>query len=194
VELLEKVRIPFPERCYFQYPHELSGGMRQRVMIAIALACDPQVLIADEATTALDVTTQAQIMRLLRDLQAELGTAIILISHDLGLAASYADDVVVMYAGRAVEQATTRELFANVRMPYTRALFDAIPRAEGKAHARLAVVPGHPPDMSQMPLGCAFVSRCPRALDRCHEEVPELTEHLPGHFWACWNPCEPVRT
>ena len=141
-ELLELVRLPAARERLEQYPHQLSGGMRQRVMIAIALAAKPKLLIADEATTALDVTTQAQIMELLRDLQQRLGMALIMISHDLGLAASFADEVVVMYAGRAVERAPTRKLFAHVRMPYTRALLDAIPRLENASHTRLAAVPG----------------------------------------------------
>ncbi|HYW26246.1 MAG TPA: ABC transporter ATP-binding protein, partial [Terriglobales bacterium] len=137
VELLERVRIPLARRRFHEYPHQLSGGMRQRVMIAIALACHPRLLIADEATTALDVTTQAQIMELLLELQREMGMALIFISHDLSLAASYADEVMVMYAGRAVERAPTRTLFAHVRMPYTRALLDAIPRLDRPAHALL---------------------------------------------------------
>jgi len=163
MELLSLVRISDPQRRFYEYPHQLSGGMRQRVMIAIALASDPKLLIADEATTALDVTTQAQIMDLLGELRSRLGTAIILISHDLGLAASYADDVIVMYAGRAVEYAPTRTLFAKMRMPYTRALLDAIPRLERQSHARLPITPGQPPDLTALPPGCAFEPRCARA-------------------------------
>jgi len=189
-ELLSLVRIADPQRRFHEYPHQLSGGMRQRVVIAIALASDPKVLIADEATTALDVTTQAQIMDLLAELRSRLGTAIILISHDLGLAASYADDVMVMYAGRAVEYAPTRILFAQLRMPYTRALLDAIPRLERESHAPLPVTPGQPPDLTALPAGCAFEPRCPRAMPECRQSRPPLVQHEVGHWWACWNPCE----
>jgi len=187
VELLRMVRLPSPERRYFQYPHQLSGGMRQRVMIAIALACYPKLLIADEPTTALDVTTEAQIMELLLELQQQLSMGLILISHDLGLAASYADEVIVMYAGRAVERAATRTLFARVRMPYTRALLDAVPRLERPPHSLLPVVEGQPPDLSRLPTGCPFAPRCPRADDLCRQ-APRFEEHEPGHWWACWHP------
>jgi oligopeptide/dipeptide ABC transporter ATP-binding protein len=161
--------------------------MRQRVMIAIALAGEPRLLIADEATTALDVTTQAQIMELLAELQARLGTAVVLISHDLGLAAGYAHDVVVMYAGRAVERAPVAELFGHVRMPYTGALLGAVPRLDREPHTLLPVVPGQPPDLSALPRGCPFRPRCASATDAC-VEPPPLAEHEPDHWWACWNP------
>jgi oligopeptide/dipeptide ABC transporter ATP-binding protein len=187
VELLAMVHLPAPQRRFHSYPHQLSGGMRQRVMIAIALAGEPRLLVADEATTALDVTTQAQIMELLLELQQRLGTAIVLISHDLGLAASYADDVVVVYAGRVVERARTADLFAHVRMPYTGALLGAIPRLEREPHALLPVVPGHPPDLSALPRGCPFRPRCSSATDACAEHPP-LQEHEPEHWWACWHP------
>jgi len=190
LELLSLVRIPDPNRRFYEYPHQLSGGMRQRVMIAIALASDPKLLIADEATTALDVTTQAQIMDLLNELRSRLGTAIIMISHDLGLAASYADDVIVMYAGRAVEYAPTRILFAQMRMPYTRALLDAIPRLERESHALLPVTPGQPPDLTALPPGCPFEPRCARASQECRESRPPFVQHEVGHWWACWNPCK----
>ena len=193
VELLRLVRIPAPERRFHEYPHQLSGGMRQRVMIAISLACRPRLLIADEATTALDVTTQAQIMELLLELQAELGMALILISHDLGLAASYADEVIVMYAGKIVEQAQARRLFGaggSVKMRYTRALLDAIPHIERAAHTELPVVSGRPPDPTALPPGCSFAPRCASAADDCLARAPALTEHAPGHRWACWHPCE----
>ena len=190
LELLKLVRLPSPEQRLHEYAHQLSGGMRQRVIIAIALASEPRLLIADEATTALDVTTQAQIMELLRDLQRQLGMALVMISHDLGLAASFADEVVVMYAGRAVEQAPTRELFAHVRMPYTKALLDAIPRVERPPHTPLPVVAGRPPDLAALPAGCPFAPRCPRAQDMCREAAPPLEEGSPGHRWACWFPCE----
>ncbi|NKQ52077.1 ABC transporter ATP-binding protein [Amycolatopsis sp. K13G38] len=189
-ELLRLVRLPAPERRFHEYPHQLSGGMRQRVMIAIALAADPKLLIADEATTALDVTTQAQIMDLLLELQQRLGTAIILISHDLGLAASYAHEVIVMYAGRAVEYAPARTLFDRVRMPYTQALLGAIPRLERPPHAKLPVTPGQPPDLTALPPGCPFAPRCSRAGDDCHTKAPPFAEGEPGHWWACWHPCE----
>ena len=189
LELLELVRLPAARERLEQYPHQLSGGMRQRVMIAIALAAKPKLLIADEATTALDVTTQAQIMELLRDLQQRLGMALIMISHDLGLAASFADEVVVMYAGRAVERAPTQQLFAHVRMPYTRALLDAIPRLENASHSPLAAVPGQPPNLALREPGCPFTPRCPNATDRCSEHAPAFQEHEPGHLWACWHPC-----
>ena len=188
VELLRMVRLPAPERRFYEYPHQLSGGMRQRVVIAIALACDPAVLIADEATTALDVTTQAQIMDLLLDLQQETGTALLMISHDLGLAASYAEEVIVMYAGKIVEQAPTKELFAGVRMPYTQALLDAIPRIEMEPHVLLPVVGGRPPDLAFIPPGCSFAPRCPRAEQDCKDTSPPLQQHEPGRWWACWHP------
>jgi oligopeptide/dipeptide ABC transporter ATP-binding protein len=190
VELLRLVQIPVPGRRFHEYPHQLSGGMRQRVMIAIALACRPRLLIADEATTALDVTTQAQIMELLLELQAELGMTLMLISHDLGLAASYADEVIVMYAGQIVEQAPAPRLFARVRMPYTQALFEAIPRLERPAHSPLPVIGGRPPDLSALPAGCPFAPRCRRAADDCRAHPPPLAEHEPGHRWACWHPIE----
>jgi oligopeptide/dipeptide ABC transporter ATP-binding protein len=193
VDLLRLVRIPAADRRFHEYPHQLSGGMRQRVMIAIALACRPRLLIADEATTALDVTTQAQIMELLLELQQELDMALILISHDLGLAASYADEVVVMYAGKIVEQAPARQLFGKggtVKMRYTRALLDAIPHLERAAHTELPVVAGRPPDPTALPPGCSFAPRCPSAADDCVAQAPALTEHALGHRWACWHPCE----
>ena len=188
VELLRLVHIPVPERRFHEYPHQLSGGMRQRVMIAIALACRPKLLIADEATTALDVTTQAQIMDLLLELRAELGMTLMLISHDLGLARSCADEVIVMYAGQIVEQASTPQLFTRVRMPYTQALFDAIPRLERPAHSPLPVIGGRPPDPSALPAGCSFAPRCRLAADDCRTTPPPLAEHEPGHRWACWHP------
>jgi oligopeptide transport system ATP-binding protein len=187
VELLSLVRLPVPEQRFAEYPHQLSGGMRQRVMIAIALAGEPRLLIADEATTALDVTTQAQIMELLVELQHRLGMAVIMISHDLGLAASYAQDVLVMYAGRGVEHASAETLFSHVRMPYTRALLGAIPLLERESHALLPVVPGQPPDLSALPAGCPFSPRCEFADEKCGEDPP-FAEHEPGHRWACWHP------
>ena len=188
IELIELVRLPAARERFSQYPHQLSGGMRQRVMIAIALAADPKLLIADEATTALDVTTQAQIMELLKELKDRLGMGLIMISHDLGLAASFADEVLVMYAGRAVEWAPTRKLFEHVRMQYTRALLEAIPRIENPSHARLAAVPGQPPDLTQKQRGCPFTPRCPAASAKCRELMPPFEEQEPEHRWACWHP------
>jgi oligopeptide/dipeptide ABC transporter ATP-binding protein len=188
IELLRLVHIPVPGRRFHEYPHQLSGGMRQRIMIAIALACRPKLLIADEATTALDVTTQAQIMDLLLELRAELGMTLMLISHDLGLARSTADEVIVMYAGQIVEQAPTPQLFTRVRMPYTEALFEAIPRLERPAHSPLPVIGGRPPDLANLPAGCSFAPRCRRAADDCRMTTPPLAEHEPGHRWACWHP------
>jgi oligopeptide/dipeptide ABC transporter ATP-binding protein len=190
IELMSLVRIPLPGGRFADYPHQFSGGMRQRLMIAIALACHPRLLIADEATTSLDVTTQAQIMDLLLDLQAQLGMALILISHDLGLAAAYTDDVIVMYAGGIVEQAPTRQLFSHVRMPYTRALLEAVPRLDRPAHSPLPVIGGWPPDPGAPQAGCPFAPRCPRARERCRANAPPLAEQEPGHHWACWFPCE----
>lgn len=188
VELLNLVRLPSPRARFFEYPHQLSGGMRQRVMIAIALACHPKLLIADEATTALDVTTQAQIMDLLQELKRELNMSLIMISHDLGLAASYTDQVVVMYAGKVVEQAPTRKLFASVRMPYTKVLLDAIPRLSAAPHAPFPMVPGRPPDLSSLPPGCAFHPRCPVGQDDCMEGQPPLELHEADHLCACFHP------
>jgi oligopeptide/dipeptide ABC transporter ATP-binding protein len=189
LELLERVRLPSPEQRFEEYPHQLSGGMRQRVVIAIALAPGPRLLIADEATSSLDVTTQAQIMELLADLQRDLGMALVMISHDLGLAANFADEVVVMYAGRAVEQAPTRKLFAQVRMPYTKALLEAIPRVERPPHSPLSVVSGRPPDLAALPTGCPFHPRCPSAQELCRRSRPPFEEQEPNHRWACFFPC-----
>jgi oligopeptide/dipeptide ABC transporter ATP-binding protein len=186
IELLKLVHLPAAERRFHEYPHQMSGGMRQRVVIAIALAGEPRLLIADEATTALDVTTQAQIMELLLDLRERLGMAIIMISHDLALAACYAQRVVIMYAGRAVETAPAERLFAGVGMPYTRALLGAIPLVERPSHAQLPVISGQPPDPAALPEGCPFRPRCDLATDKC-AEPPPFEEHKPDHWWACWN-------
>jgi peptide/nickel transport system ATP-binding protein len=194
VEMLRKVRMPEPERRVRQYPHELSGGMRQRVMIAMALACGPRLLIADEPTTALDVTIQAQILDLMRDLARETGAAIILITHDLGVVAEMAQRVVVMYAGRKVEEAPVEELFARPRHPYTRGLLGSMPhlgdsvRVEGGK--RLVEIPGMVPSLKDEQPGCLFAPRCPNAAARCLQEVPPLTAHGPGHWAACWNPVQ----
>jgi oligopeptide/dipeptide ABC transporter ATP-binding protein len=189
VELLGLVRLSAPAHRFHEYPHQLSGGMRQRVMIALALSCGPRLLIADEATTALDVTTQAQVMDLLMDLKAQLGMSLLMISHDLSLAASYADDVIVMYAGQLVERAPVKALFSDVRMPYTRALLEAVPRLEREPHQMLPPVTGRPPDLSTPPAGCPFAPRCADARPRCTQEAPPVTEDGHGHRWACWFPC-----
>lgn len=187
IDLLQMVRIPSAKQRFHEYPHQLSGGMRQRVMIAMALACGPKVLIADEPTTALDVTTQAQIMELLRELQSEFNMAVILISHDMGLAAMYTDEIAVMYAGRVVEQATTTRLFKHVRMPYTKALLDSIPRLEQPPLEPLSVIEGRPPDLANLPPGCPFAPRCAYAQPKCSDSPP-LQEAEDGDRFACWFP------
>ncbi|MEV6030355.1 ABC transporter ATP-binding protein [Nonomuraea sp. NPDC052116] len=186
VELLELVGIPAPQRRMKEYPHQLSGGMRQRVMIAIAVACSPRVLIADEPTTALDVTIQAGVLDVFRDLRDRLGTAIILITHDLGVVADIADRAVVMYAGRAVEQAPVAELFANPRHPYTLGLMNALPSAA--VGGRLAEIPGMVPSPLSDPDECAFQARCPRAQGDCRAARPPLERHADGHLAACFHP------
>ncbi|GJE43396.1 ABC transporter ATP-binding protein [Methylobacterium soli] len=172
--LLARVRIPDPERRFVEYPHQLSGGMRQRVMIAMALACSPAVLVADEPTTALDVTVQAEILDLIDDLRRETGMAVVLITHDLGLVAEHADRVLVMYAGRAVETGSAASLFATPRHPYTRGLIAARPRIGSGARQRLAEIPGQVPSLGAVPRGCAFAPRCPAAGAPCRETLPLL--------------------
>ncbi|MEO8674728.1 MAG: ABC transporter ATP-binding protein [Casimicrobiaceae bacterium] len=186
IEMLRKVRIPSPERRYDEYPHRLSGGMRQRVMIAMALACGPKLLIADEPTTALDVTIQAQILDLMRVLREETGTAIVLITHDLGVVAEVADDVVVMYAGRIVERAPVAALFAEPQHPYTIGLLGSIPRLHLE-QARLAAIEGQVPGPETTVHGCRFHPRCPFAVEQCRREDPPLVEIAPGHAAACWR-------
>jgi oligopeptide/dipeptide ABC transporter ATP-binding protein len=188
VALLRSVGIPEPERRLSQYPHELSGGMRQRVMIAVALACGPKLLFADEPTTALDVTVQAQILNLLARQQRERNMAMILVTHDLGVVAGRADDIAVMYAGQIVEKAPTATLFRNVRMPYTEALLQSIPKIDEPRHTRLQAIPGRPPQLVDPPKGCRFAPRCPYAQARCHAEAPPLVESEPGHEYRCWYP------
>jgi oligopeptide transport system ATP-binding protein len=190
VELLEMLLVPAPRQRFLAYPHELSGGMRQRVVIAMAMAGNPKVLIADEATRALDVVTQAETLRLLKSLQERTGMALVMISHDLRMAAHVADEVLVMYAGRAVEYASAAELFRRPRMRYTCALLDAIPRLAHPSRMPFAVVSGHPPDLAALPEGCAFESRCAHARPVCKSTRPVLEEHRLGHSWACWHPCE----
>ena len=186
IEMLERVRIPSPERRAGDYPHQLSGGMRQRVMIAMALACNPQLLIADEPTTALDVTIQAQILELMRALREELGTAIILITHDLGVIAELADEVIVMYAGKVVERCAAGRLFAEPQHPYTIGLLGSIPRLD-LAQERLAAIEGFVPDATAMPSGCRFHPRCPFAVEKCRSETPPLVQMQKDHYAACWK-------
>src|SRR5205823_12289574 len=187
-ELLTTVGIPDCERRLRQYPHQFSGGMRQRMMIAMALACDPSLILADEPTTALDVTIQAQIRELMKDLSRRLGVAMLIITHNLGVVARYADRVNVMYAGRIVERATARELYANPRHPYTLGLLHSVPRLDEPRRARLAPIEGQPPDLTRLPSGCAFAPRCAFRVARCVEERPRL---VPigggGHVSACWE-------
>ncbi len=187
LEMLRLVKIPSPETRIDEYPHQLSGGMRQRVMIAMALACDPKVLIADEPTTALDVTIQAQILDLLRDLRERTGAAIMLITHDLGVVAEVAHRVIVMYAGRIVEEAPVDVLFADPQHPYTLGLLGSIPRLGSDGDERLTAIEGVVPNPFSQPAGCRFGPRCPLADERCRAEVPPLREISPGHRSACWR-------
>jgi oligopeptide/dipeptide ABC transporter ATP-binding protein len=191
VEMLRRVQIPEPEKRAHAYPHQLSGGMRQRVMIAMALSCNPKVLIADEPTTALDVTIQAQILDLMRELQETLGTAIILITHDMGVVAENADRVVVMYAGRKVEEAPAAELFDAPGHPYTKGLLGSIPHldtaASSNRRARLNEIKGMVPSLFNLPPGCSFAARCAYSTDQCREVTPALEEWRPGHWIACWH-------
>ena len=183
IDALNKVRLPRPDRQVDAYPHELSGGMRQRAMIAMALSCNPSLLIADEPTTALDVTVQAQILDLMRHLQSDIGMAIMLITHDLGVVASMADYVAVMYLGKIVEYSDTRTVFKDPRHPYTRGLLNSIPQVGQKR--RLVPIEGTIPDPFEIPQGCAFAPRCPHAMDKCREE-PQLLEIESGHRVSCW--------
>ena len=193
VEILKLVRMPEAEQRLKEYPHQLSGGMRQRVMIAMALACNPKVLIADEPTTALDVTIQAQILDIILDLQKKLGTAVILITHDLGVVAETAQRVIVMYAGKKVEEAPVGELFSAPLHPYTHGLMASIPRLElmrggtGETKHRLEEIPGIVPALTNLPPGCPFAPRCPYAVDLCRREMPPYEEKRPGHWAACWR-------
>jgi oligopeptide/dipeptide ABC transporter ATP-binding protein len=184
--LLEKVGIPEPEQRLRSYPHQLSGGLRQRVVIAMALACNPQLLIADEPTTALDVTIQAQIMELLRQLQSDYDMATLLITHDLGIVAESADHVAIMYAGLIVEYAAVKTLFKSPAHPYTTGLLASVPRL-GERRERLQPIKGHVPPALDRPSGCPFRSRCPEVFDKCAESCPELKEIAPGHQVRCWR-------
>jgi peptide/nickel transport system ATP-binding protein len=188
--LMQDVRIPAPGRRLRQYPHEMSGGMRQRIMIAIAMACGPTLLLADEPTTALDVTVQAQILDLLGEQRRDRNMSLLLVTHDLGVVAGHTDEIGVMYGGKLVEMAPTAELFANMKMPYTEALLQSIPKLADASHTRLNVIGGRPPDLVNPPVGCRFAPRCPYAQDRCREEEPPLipTVEDPRHTYACWYP------
>lgn len=186
IEMLRMVGIPSPEERLAEYPHQFSGGMRQRAMIAIALAADPELLIADEPTTALDVTIQQQIIRLLLSLRDRLGMAMIFVTHDLGVASELCDTIAVLYAGRIVERAPAVELFRNPLHPYTRGLIRSVPDPEAKG-TRLSSIPGHTPDLSAPARGCLFAPRCPCAADRCREEYPETKPVSAEHWYSCWN-------
>lgn len=185
IELLTDVGIPDPEKRMKAYPHQFSGGMRQRVLIAIALACNPKILIADEPTTALDVTIQAQILELMRSIQEKYGTAIIIISHDLGVIAQMAEKVLVMYSGRIVEEGNVEDIFYQTSMPYTWSLLRSLPRLDSESHERLLNIEGQPPNLIHPPSGCNFNPRCPFASEQCKVTDPQLTERSAGHFAAC---------
>jgi len=187
-ELLGMVGISDPERRLSQYPHQFSGGMRQRMMIAMALACNPSLILADEPTTALDVTIQAQILELMKDLSRRFGVAMLIITHNLGVVARYADRVNVMYAGRIIERGTARELYANPRHPYTLGLLRSVPRLDEPRRARLDPIEGQPPDLMRLPSGCAFTPRCAFSVERCRVEIPPLQAvDAGGHVSACWE-------
>jgi oligopeptide/dipeptide ABC transporter ATP-binding protein len=186
VELLQQVGIPDASRRVDDYPHQFSGGMRQRVMIAMGLACNPRLLIADEPTTALDVTIQAQVLEVINELAETFGTAVLIITHNLGVVARYAQRVNVMYAGHIVEQGAAREIYADPRHPYTLGLLQSVPRLDEPRKAKLMPIEGTPPDLIHLPPGCPFRARCRYAIDRCAEENPPLIEMTPGHLSACW--------
>jgi oligopeptide transport system ATP-binding protein len=185
VKMLQTVGIPDPESRMSGYPHELSGGMRQRVMIAIALSCDPELLIADEPTTALDVTIQAQILELIKDLKARMGTSVILITHDLGVVAGMTEKIIVMYAGKVFEQAPTKELFATPANPYTKGLLKSVPDPAHEEGTELYQIPGLPPDVAHLPPGCPFAPRCYRAEEVCHREFPPFVQINANHHSLC---------
>jgi oligopeptide/dipeptide ABC transporter ATP-binding protein len=185
IELIRMVGIPVPEQRIKEYPHQFSGGMRQRVMIAIALACRPKILLADEPTTALDVTIQDQIIRLIRDLQKQIGMSVVWVTHDLGVVAQLCDRVAVMYAGRIVEMAKVIELYENSRHPYTVGLLESVPAGGDRYENRLIPIPGTPPNLANLPPGCAFKPRCRFATDKCNDPIIPLVEVIPNHYTAC---------
>ena len=187
IELLGMVGISEPERRLAQYPHHLSGGMRQRVMIAMALACEPRLIIADEPTTALDVTIQAQILELMKDLTRDLGVAMIIITHNLGVVARYANRIIVMYAGNIIETGSSEEIFHNPRHPYTLGLLNSVPRLDQAMKVSLDPIEGLPPDLVDLPPGCSFAPRCPYVIDKCKQETPPLIDHSDVHTTACWR-------
>ena len=187
VDLLSKVGIPDPDSRIKQYPHQFSGGMRQRVMIAMALSCNPRLIIADEPTTALDVTIQAQILELMKSLTDETGVALIVITHNLGVVARYADRVNIMYAGKIIERGSAREIYANPRHPYTVGLLKSVPRLDQPRKSKLEPIEGQPPDLVNLPPGCAFRARCRWAIDKCATETPPLMLSSEGHWSACWQ-------
>ena len=186
-ELLQTVGISDAERRLVDYPHQFSGGMRQRVMIAMALSCNPKLIIADEPTTALDVTIQAQILELMQDLARDFGTAMIIITHNLGVVARYAHNVNVMYAGKIIETGSSQEIYHNPKHPYTLALLNSVPRLDASERIRLDVIEGLPPDLVNLAEGCSFAPRCKYVYDRCIDETPMLEDALPGHTTACWR-------
>jgi oligopeptide/dipeptide ABC transporter ATP-binding protein len=188
IELLTLVRMPEPEKVVAKFPHQLSGGMRQRVMIAMAIACNPSLLFADEPTTALDVTVQAQVLELLGDLREKLNMAMVIVTHDLGVVAGYTDRIAVMYGGEIVELATTPDLFANTKMPYTQALMESIPRLDRKVGDRLPAIGGTPPDPTLERTSCGFADRCKFATDKCRTEHPDLVDAGNGHMYRCFFP------
>ena len=186
IEMLDLVAVPQPDRRVNQYPHEFSGGMRQRVMIALAMASKPELLIADEPTTALDVTVQAQILDLMKGLKDDFNTSIILITHDLGVVADMADEIIVMYAGQILEKGTVEDIFANPKHPYTFKLIGAVPRLDMDKNEELHAIEGSPPDLYMPPKGCSFYDRCSRAMKICEDHMPEFTDHGNGHCSRCW--------
>lgn len=186
IGLLEKVRIPDPEQRAQAFPYQFSGGMRQRAMIAMSLACEPELIFADEPTTALDVTVQAQVLDLLKNLTRETGAALVLITHDLGVVARYADRVNVMYAGRIVESGSARQIYNSPKHPYTVGLMKSVPQLDGEVKAALTPIEGQPPDLADLPVGCAFQDRCTHAVEQCLRERPELVEAVDNHMAACW--------
>ena len=186
LEILRMISFPDPEKNMKRYPHQLSGGMRQRVMVAMALICDPKLLFADEPTTALDVTIQAQIVDLMKSLKNKIDTSIVLITHDMGVVANMAERIYVMYAGKIVEHGETRDLFYNSKHPYTKALLASVPRMDNDSDVPLSSIPGTPPDLIAPPQGCAFAERCPYAMNICRKEQPEFTDFGNEHVAACW--------